>query len=190
MSLLDNIDPANLDEHERVAIERGSILGEGANEEDVAMLKGTVCDVPVELQYLLRISDGFLMPIFSTRSAVFLGARDIALFSEREPEEFRAWESVTNRVGSDEYGPLDSECGVAEVDMPKLSDLGRAVVLSQLCGGVVLLAYRPEESRCTSWEYMKLSSHTASRRYGSLLAMLTDVRDASLASLADLVAQQ
>jgi len=74
--------------------------------------------------------------------------------------------------------------------MPKLGDLQRALVLSHLCGGVVLLACRLHESEGGSWEYMRLSSHTASRRYGSLCAMLTDLRDASLMSLSDFVASQ
>jgi hypothetical protein len=166
------------------AVEAGSLLcGEASVAEIDACENRLHIKFPGTLTELLRVSNGFILPIFGTGPALFLGTSEIDYYRTRQSKSFRDWMRFATPAGMEDHDPLMPEDDIADVDLPCSSHLTRAVTLSSERGGDILLAYAVGGGASVKWEYLKLSVHARSFRCLSLRTLLTTLMQNSLDAL-------
>jgi hypothetical protein len=179
MEILRLAEPDRLNDEEREALTSGTALRSPVSAEDLnALSVRLLSQVPDEVICLLRVSDGFLLPVLDTESVWFLSAREIGFYRDVCAKDFSMWESELDGLDEEELNPL-SQSDEEPLDLPQMSMLKKAVAMSQTSGSTTLLAY-PAGLR---WNYLIHSAHRQTTRFGSLEAMLEYEMERSLASL-------
>jgi hypothetical protein len=183
--LLSKLPPPPHDPVTAELMARGSILRDGANEDDIrAAAKRFGRELPESLKRFYRVSNGLIVPMLDVQDALLFAVQQLSYLRDSEPTVVILGEAEAVEMSDEEY----LRYGRGQDPLSVSSKYWRGLVqLSSKVDSAVLALNPDVVTTSGEWEAWHIAFEApGTYRYPSFEAMMVELRDQTLQRMRDL----